>query len=87
MSADVKELIKELEISSPGFIRPEDLYTQSELQDRLGVGRHTMEKLKRAGLEFIEIGRRNYFLGKDVINCFLKANERQNQPAMAVVGE
>jgi hypothetical protein len=64
----------------PGVIRDNELYTYEEAMLRLCVEGHTMRQMKRDGLKIILVGRRNYLLGKHIMEHFEKVhNEKQSK--------
>jgi hypothetical protein len=64
-----------------GAVKSDELYTVDELKRRLGVETQGLRNMKRAGLKVIHFGRRNYVLGRSVIQFFegLENGKAENQ--------
>lgn len=55
--------------TSPGVIRADEMYTAAELKRRMGLGDYTWRQLRRQ-LPIIELGRKQYVMGRDAIAFF-----------------
>jgi hypothetical protein len=62
----------------PGVIRKDELYTYEEAKRRLRIESYGFRQMKRAGMKVRTFGRRNYVLGKDVIE-FFESLENENK--------
>ncbi len=51
----------------PGEITADGMYTIAEIRNRLGLGTYALRKARQNGLPIRKIGRRNYILGKDIL--------------------
>ena len=56
--------------SPPGEITAAALYTLSEINRRLGLGKKALREARRQGLVVKRIGRRGYVRGADLIDWF-----------------
>lgn len=53
--------------AEPGIVIPEHLYAEPVAQRIMGWGRHALTEAKKRGLKPMKSGKRNYYLGRDLI--------------------
>jgi hypothetical protein len=64
-------------VSTAGVINANELYGLPEAKRRLGVGRHSFDRLRRTGLPLLKVGRNVYVTGADIITAIGKAAAQQ----------
>ncbi len=63
----------------PGFVRPDELYTLSELKRRLGVTDATLRAARRAGLQVYYKHKHGFVYGADWIHYILGTNKHLSE--------
>ncbi len=61
--------------ASIGVIRPDELYTLTEIKQRLGVKAATLRAARRAGLRVYYVHRNGYVYGRDWIDYVLQPQD------------
>ncbi len=69
-----------------GSVRADEILPAKILCRRLGIGRHTLSRLRRMGLREIHFGRGYYFRGADVVAIFDRLAREQAEEGAGVEG-
>jgi hypothetical protein len=63
----------------PGVIRSDEAYTTQELRRRMGIGDYVWRKLRKE-LRIVEFGRKQFVLGRDVLQYLDTQPHRDDKP-------